>query len=106
MTVLLEALNLTWWGFLLLYLLAGWVTAGVFVWFRQPMNNRRMVVCLLIWWGAAIAFLLGLLVSLVRWVFDPDDGPIAMFVGVVKAAGAPRASPGGVSPPPAADVTR
>lgn len=101
MTRLPDLLGLTWWGFVLLYLLAGWLVAGALVWFRQPLTNTRMIVCLLAWWGALFAFVIGGLVVAAHWVFSPDDGPIAMFVSLIRAAGTrPQTS----AHPPAEEV--
>lgn len=101
MTRLPEFLGLTWWGFILLYLLAGWLVAGTLVWFRQPLTNTRMIVCLLAWWGAIAAFLVAGLVVAAQWVFSPDIGPIAMFVSLIRAASHPQTS---AEPPPLTDV--
>lgn len=97
MTHLPDLLGLTWWGFVLLYLLAGWLVAGTLVWFRQPLTNVRMIVCLVAWWGALFAFLIGGLVVAAQWVFSPDVGPIAMFVSLIRAAS--ERNPAAVQPP-------
>lgn len=91
MTRIADYFGLTWWGLVLLYLLAGWLVAGTLVWFRQPLTNVRMIVCLVAWWGALLAFLIAGLVVAAQWVFSPEIGPIAMFVSLIRAAGAPRA---------------
>lgn len=102
MTRIPDLLGLTWWGFVLLYLLAGWIIAGLLVWFRQPLTNTRMIVCLLAWPLALGAFLIAALVVAAHWVFSPDTGPIAMVAGLIQAAGS--RSQTSAQPPPASDV--
>lgn len=70
------------WRTLALYLVLGWSTYGVMLWFRDvpqdPAEHRRILLACLTFWP------LGWLVqvaTLLHWlavkVFDPDYGPIA-----------------------------
>ena len=82
---LFEALGLQLWQFALFWLVVGWIIAGALVWFRQGLTLARLIVCLFLWPGVVIACLLGFLKVAAEWVFDPDVGPIAAFVGLTRA---------------------
>jgi len=81
--------DLSWPSFLALWTLFGFLAAGLVVWFRQvPARfgmTAVMVGCLLFWWLIVLVEAAALLGLLAYVVFNPDGGPIAMLVALVRA---------------------
>ncbi len=101
--------ELTWAQLALWWFLIGFLTAGLVVWFRQvPARfgmTAVMTLCLLFWWVVILAELFALLGVVAWFVFNPDGGPLAMLVALVRATskhvGTPEPRPP-VPPQPAA----
>lgn len=83
--------DFTWLHFLLLWVGAAVLMFGLLVYSRQLPRQRSattvMMICLVAWWVLAVIEVVAILAKLAQYLFDPDNGPLAMVVDVARASG-------------------